>query len=71
MLMSGKLAPEHRETILGVAQVREVFRSSKSGAAAGCMVMEGVIHRNKPIRVFVMTWWYSKVNLNRYVVIKM
>ena len=33
--MSGKLAPEHRETILGVAQVREVFRSSKFGAAAG------------------------------------
>ncbi|MFI7882708.1 EF-Tu/IF-2/RF-3 family GTPase, partial [Acinetobacter baumannii] len=33
------------------AQVREVFRSSKFGAAAGCMVMEGVIHRNKPIRV--------------------
>lgn len=49
--MSGKLAPEHRETILGVAQVREVFRSSKFGAAAGCMVMEGTIHRNKPIRV--------------------
>ncbi|MBF7682228.1 translation initiation factor IF-2 [Acinetobacter sp. B5B] len=49
--MSGKLAPEHRETILGVAQVREVFHSSKFGAAAGCMVMEGVIHRNKPIRV--------------------
>ncbi|MFB2537891.1 translation initiation factor IF-2 [Acinetobacter sp. c3-l95] len=49
--MSGKLAPEHRETILGVAQVREVFRSSKFGAAAGCMVMEGTIYRNKPIRV--------------------
>ena len=40
--MSGKLAPEHRETILGVAQVREVFHSSKFGAAAGCMVLEGV-----------------------------
>ncbi|WP_286712705.1 translation initiation factor IF-2 [Acinetobacter sp. UBA2581] len=49
--MSGKLAPEHRETILGVAQVREVFHSSKFGAAAGCMVLEGVLHRNKPIRV--------------------
>lgn len=49
--MSGKLAPEHRETILGVAQVRQVFRSSKFGAAAGCMVMEGTIYRNKPIRV--------------------
>lgn len=49
--MSGKLAPEHRETILGVAQVREVFHSSKFGAAAGCMVLEGVLYRNKPIRV--------------------
>jgi translation initiation factor IF-2 len=49
--MSGKLAPEHRETILGVAQVRQVFRSSRYGAAAGCMVMEGTIYRNKPIRV--------------------
>lgn len=49
--MSGKLPPEHRETILGVAQVREVFHSSKFGAAAGCMVLEGVLHRNKPIRV--------------------
>ena len=49
--LSGLLAPEHRETILGVAQVRDVFRSSKFGAAAGCMVVEGTIHRNKPIRV--------------------
>ncbi|MGB5877930.1 MAG: translation initiation factor IF-2, partial [Psychrobacter nivimaris] len=39
--MSGMLAPEHREKILGVADVREVFRSSKFGAAAGCMVVEG------------------------------
>lgn len=49
--MSGMLAPEHREKILGVAEVREVFRSSKFGAAAGCMVQEGTIYRNKPIRV--------------------
>lgn len=49
--MSGMLAPEHRENILGIAQVRQVFRSSRYGAAAGCMVMEGVIHRNRPIRV--------------------
>ena len=49
--MSGLLAPEHRENILGVAQVREVFRSSKFGAAAGCMVLEGTLYRNKPIRV--------------------
>lgn len=49
--MSGMLAPEHREQILGIAQVREVFHSSKFGFAAGCMVQEGTIYRNKPIRV--------------------
>lgn len=49
--MSGLLAPEHREKILGIAEVRDVFRSSKFGAAAGCMVVEGTIYRNKPIRV--------------------
>lgn len=49
--MSGMLAPEHREKILGVAEVREVFHSSKFGFAAGCMVQEGVIYRNKPIRI--------------------
>jgi hypothetical protein len=49
--MSGLLTPERRENILGVAQVREVFRSSRFGAAAGCMVLEGIVYRNKPIRV--------------------
>jgi translation initiation factor IF-2 len=50
-MMSGLLAPEVKETILGVAQVREVFRSSKFGVVAGCLVMEGVVKRNNPIRV--------------------
>ena len=49
--MSGLLAPEKRETILGTAQVRDVFRSSKFGAVAGCMVIEGTLYRNRPIRV--------------------
>ena len=49
--MSGLLAPEHREQILGIAEVREVFHSSRFGYAAGCMVTEGNIIRNKPIRV--------------------
>jgi translation initiation factor IF-2 len=40
-----------REQIIGLAQVRDVFRSSKFGAVAGCMVIEGVVKRNKPIRV--------------------
>ena len=50
-LMSGLLAPEIRETIVGVAQVREVFRSSKFGVVAGCLITEGTVKRNNPIRV--------------------
>jgi translation initiation factor IF-2 len=49
--MSGLLAPEIKETIVGVAQVREVFRSSKFGVVAGCLVTEGFVRRNNPIRV--------------------
>ena len=49
--MSGLLAPELREEILGVAEVREVFTSPKFGLIAGSMVTDGVIHRNKRIRV--------------------
>jgi len=49
--MLGKLQPKFQEQILGVAEVREVYRSSKIGAIAGCMVTEGVIKRGKPIRV--------------------
>ncbi len=48
---SGLLGKEIREEIIGTAQVRDVFRSSKFGAVAGCMVIEGVVKRNKPIRV--------------------
>jgi translation initiation factor IF-2 len=49
--LSGMLAPETREEIVGIAEVRDVFRSPKFGAIAGCMVTEGVVYRNKPIRV--------------------
>ena len=49
--LSGMLAPELRETIVGIAEVREVFRSPKLGQIAGCMVTEGTVHRSKPIRV--------------------
>ncbi|WP_140908878.1 translation initiation factor IF-2 [Cognatiluteimonas lumbrici] len=48
---SGILGVEIREEIIGIAEVRDVFRSSKFGAVAGCMVVEGVVKRNKPIRV--------------------
>lgn len=48
---SGLLGMEVREEIIGIAQVRDVFRSSKFGAVAGCMVVEGSVKRSKPIRV--------------------
>jgi translation initiation factor IF-2 len=47
----GLLAPEYKEQIVGVAEVRDVFRSPKFGAIAGCMVIEGFVKRNLPIRV--------------------
>ncbi len=49
--MSGLLSPQIREQIVGTCEVREVFRSPKLGAIAGCMVIEGVVKRNLPIRV--------------------
>ncbi len=50
-LAGGKLAPEVRETIIGTADVREVFTSPKFGLIAGCMVVDGVVRREEPIRV--------------------
>jgi translation initiation factor IF-2 len=47
----GMLSPVVTEEIIGLAEVRDVFRSSKFGAIAGCMVVDGVIKRNNPIRV--------------------
>jgi translation initiation factor IF-2 len=49
--ISGMLSPEIREEIIGLAEVRDVFRNSKLGAIAGCMVVEGTVKRNNPIRV--------------------
>jgi len=49
--MGGMLAPEFKQEIIGLAEVRDVFKSPKLGAIAGCMVTEGVIKRNNPIRV--------------------
>ncbi len=50
-MMTGMLQPEIKEQIQGTAQVREVFRSSKFGVVAGCLVTEGAVRRNNPIRV--------------------
>jgi translation initiation factor IF-2 len=49
--VTGLLAPEVREQIVGLAEVREVFRSPKFGAIAGCIVVDGYVRRSSPIRV--------------------
>ncbi len=49
--VNGLLAPEISEQIIGLAQVKDVFRSSKLGAIAGCLVVDGVVRRSAPIRV--------------------
>lgn len=49
--INGLLGPEFKERILGLAEVRDVFRSAKLGAIAGCMVTEGIVKRGFPIRV--------------------
>ncbi len=49
--VAGLLSPEVREEVIGLAEVRDVFRSSKLGAIAGCMVVEGSVKRSSPIRV--------------------
>ncbi len=49
--LSGMLTPEVKETIVGLAEVRDVFRSTKFGTVAGCIVVDGYVRRNNPIRV--------------------
>ncbi len=49
--ITGMLSPEVREQIVGLAEVREVFRSPKFGQVAGCMVVDGYVKRSNPIRV--------------------
>ena len=49
--LSGMLSPELKEKIMGIAEVRDVFRSPKFGAIAGCMVIEGLVKRHLPLRV--------------------
>ncbi|MGA7799545.1 MAG: translation initiation factor IF-2 [Gammaproteobacteria bacterium] len=67
--INGMLEPEIREQIIGLAEVRDVFRSSRLGAVAGCMVVEGVVRRNAPIRVLrdnVVVYEGELESLRRY-----
>ncbi|WP_367679676.1 translation initiation factor IF-2 [Buchnera aphidicola] len=50
-LMSGMLEPKYKHEIIGLAEVRNIFKSPKFGDVAGCMVIEGIIKKNKPIRI--------------------
>jgi translation initiation factor IF-2 len=49
--LSGMLAPERKEQVIGMVQVRQVFRISKIGTVAGCYVQEGLVKRNAQVRV--------------------
>ena len=49
--LSGMLAPEKKEQVLGMVEVRQVFRISKVGAVAGCYVLDGLVKRNAQVRV--------------------
>jgi translation initiation factor IF-2 len=49
--LSGMLAPERKESVLGLVEVRQVFRISKIGTVAGCYVQEGLVKRNAQVRV--------------------
>jgi translation initiation factor IF-2 len=67
--LSGLLSPEVKEQIIGLAEVRDVFRSAKLGAVAGCMVVDGVVKRNNPIRVLrnnVVIYQGSLESLRRF-----
>ena len=66
---SGLLGVEIREEIIGIAEVRDVFRSSKFGAVAGCMIIEGVVRKSKPISVLrdsVVAYECELESLRRY-----
>ena len=67
--IEGKLAPEFKEEIIGIADVRDVFKAPKIGAIAGCMVVDGVVKRNAPIRVLrdnVVIYEGALESLRRY-----
>ena len=67
--MSGMLAPEFKQEIIGLAEVRDVFKSPKLGAIAGCMVTEGNVKRSNPIRVLrdnVVIYEGELVSLRRF-----
>jgi translation initiation factor IF-2 len=67
--MSGMLAPERKESIIGLVEIREVYRISKVGAVAGCMVLDGVVKRGSNVRLLrdhVVVWTGELDSLKRF-----
>ncbi|WMW81946.1 translation initiation factor IF-2 [Undibacterium cyanobacteriorum] len=67
--LSGMLAPEKRETVIGMVEIRQVFTVSKVGSIAGCLVTEGMVKRTSSVRLLrnnVVTWSGELDSLKRY-----
>ncbi len=67
--MSGMLAPEHKEEIVGLVEIRQIFRISKLGSIAGCMVLEGVVRRSSRVRLLrdqTVIWTGELESLKRF-----
>lgn len=67
--LSGMLAPEQRETVIGMVEIRQVFTVSKVGSIAGCLVLEGAVKRTSSVRLLrnnVVTWTGELDSLKRY-----
>jgi translation initiation factor IF-2 len=67
--MQGMLAPERRENVIGLVEIRQVFKVSRLGNIAGCMVLEGIIRRGAQVRLLrdnVVTWTGELDSLKRF-----
>jgi translation initiation factor IF-2 len=67
--MSGMLAPEKKEEIIGLVEIREIFSVSKVGNIAGCMVLDGVVKRDAQVRLLrnnVVSWTGQLDSLRRF-----
>ena len=67
--LSGLLAPEHRELVLGMVEIRQIFRVPKIGAVAGCMVLDGLVRRTAQARLLrdnVVIWTGELDSLKRF-----
>ncbi|MEB0276845.1 translation initiation factor IF-2, partial [Cryobacterium sp. 5B3] len=67
--LSGMLAPEKREQIIGMVEIRQVFLVSKVGAIAGCLVTDGIVKRTSSVRLLrnnIVTWTGELDSLKRY-----